>query len=678
MSGMKGSMGDLFEKAVKRASNGKDDALGFMLKLAAGRVKTCPFDEGSLSEARASIRLLAGFGEKEDVVASGQVFHLKLIGRLLKLYGDPDWEFVDGMGEGVPLGVDEQLPRTPAVFEEKGKWKLPDDVGPGVDTCENYRSVDPHLEKVKALFREEATLGWMEELPEDVARARFGTRLAIAALGVVEEKNKIRVVHDASHKVHVNHRIKVRDQIRCPGAGDIRTILRERVCAGVKSFAIMGDVSKAHRRVKIQEQDWGYQACQLEPGKIWINKVGTYGVTSASYWWARFAAASLVRLCHYVAGNQHPLDIMLYVDDHIMLACDKLGIVLCGMLIFFLSALGVPWRWDKGRGGTEVDWIGYWVDLWKGRLGISVKRAQWLSQWMAKQTSEGATDMADFVAVLGRLCFAMGPLEYLRPFISPLFAWAAAVGPRGKMQLPWSVTFILKLLEKELDGEGRVEEVRLTTKDLGVAFRADAKAEGQCVRIGGWECLGGTRPAEARWFAVDLTRTNAPWAFARGEPYRTIASLELFATLVCVTTFGGEWPAGSAGEVRLQGLTDNLGNTFAVTKLMSSKFPLVVILAELSAQLRARKMALSVGWTPRDQNEEADALTNGDYAQFRPANRVNVTIEEVKWLVPPRLMAVASDIFSEVQKRKAAKDHSPQQAPPAKKAKGGLRQRDPW
>ena len=37
------------------------------------------------------------------------------------MYDDPDWEFVDSMGEGVPLGVDEQLPRTPAVFEEKGK-----------------------------------------------------------------------------------------------------------------------------------------------------------------------------------------------------------------------------------------------------------------------------------------------------------------------------------------------------------------------------------------------------------------------------------------------------------------------------------------------------------------------------------------------------------------------------
>jgi hypothetical protein len=331
---------------------------------------------------------------------------------------------------------------------------LPDDAGPGCNVDENYQSVGPHLARVRALFREEAALGWMEEYPVDVAKKKFGARLAIAALGVVDEKDKIRVVHDGSHKVHVNHRIKVRDQIRCPGAGDVRTILQERGAVGARSFGILGDVSKAHRRVKIAERDWGYQACQLDEDTIWVNKVGTYGMTSASYWWARLAAALLVRLCYYVAGNRVPLDIMLYVDDHIMLATGKAGIVLSGMLIYFLVALGVPWRWDKSRGGTEVEWIGYWADLWHGRLGISVRRADWLAGWMNKQASEGFTDMADFTAVLGRLCFAMGPLEFLRPFIAPLFAWAAAVGPRGKMRLPWSVTFILRLLESEFRGPG--------------------------------------------------------------------------------------------------------------------------------------------------------------------------------------------------------------------------------
>jgi hypothetical protein len=191
----------------------------------------------------------------DDVVACNQVFLLKLISRLLRVYGDPDWEFVDGRGEGVPLGVDEPLPRTPAVFEEKGKWKLPDDAGPGCNVDENYQSVGPHLERVRALFREEAALGWMEECPVDVARERFGARLAIAAIGVVEEKDKIRVVHEGSHKLHVNHRIMVRDQIRCPAAGDVRTILQEHVAAGARSFGIFGDVSKAHRRVKIAERD---------------------------------------------------------------------------------------------------------------------------------------------------------------------------------------------------------------------------------------------------------------------------------------------------------------------------------------------------------------------------------------------------------------------------------------
>ena len=74
----------------------------------------------------------------------------------------------------------------------------------------------------------------------------------------------------------------------------------------------------------------------------------------------------------------------------------------------------------------------------------------------------------------------------------------------------------------------------------------------------------------------------------------------------------------------------------------------------------------------------APALTDGDYAQLGAANRVEVTIEEVQWLVLPKMMAVANDIFVEVQRRKASRDHGPEKAPPAKRAKGGLRQRDPW
>ena len=92
----------------------------------------------------------------------------------------------------------------------------------------------------------------------------------------------------------------------------------------------------------------------------------------------------------------------------------------------------------------------------------------------------------------------------------------------------------------ELAGKGRLNEVKLLTGDLGEAERADAKAEGGLVRIGGWECVQGRKPRYARWVVVELTKASAPWAFSRGEPYRSIAALEVFATLMCVVLFSSE------------------------------------------------------------------------------------------------------------------------------------------
>ena len=89
-------------------------------------------------------------------------------------------------------------------------------------------------------------------------------------------------------------------------------------------------------------------------------------------------------------------------------------------------------------------------------------------------------------------------------------------------------------------------------------------------------------------------------------------------------------------------------------------------------------MALSLGWAPREQNEEADALTNGDFSQFKSANRVNLVIDEVKWLILPRMLQVAEDIYEDVTRRKASHEQCPLPAPASKKAKGGLRARDPW
>ena len=325
-------------------------------------------------------------------------------------------------------------------------------------------------------------------------------------------------------------------------------------------------------------------------------------------------------------------------------------------------------------------WVGYEIGLRDWTLGISEARARWLIDWMMKTVEAKAVDLADLTAVLGRLAFAMGPLDFLRPFLAPIFAWTSAAGSRGVVLLPWSMLFLFKMLAEMLAGSGRYIEVEPEATDLGEAFRADAKAEGQEVVIGAWECLGGTRPSSARWFALRLTRASAPWAFAKGEPFKVVAALELFGTLMAVKVFGDKWPKSTRGMLKIGGSTDNGGNPHVLTRLMTSKFPLVVILAEIAAEMKANNWKLGLEWIPRGQNEEADDLTNWEFGRFSAEKRVEVDLQKVSWLLLERFMKEATDLYDAVvalKKRKEGISEAEGKGGTREKKSKKLRDRDP-
>ena len=74
---------------------------------------------------------------------------------------------------------------------------------------------------VQQQFLAEAERGAMAEMSLESAKATFGRDLAVASLDAIEKK-------DGSYRgVGVNARIKVRDQIRSPSAGDVQALLRE-------------------------------------------------------------------------------------------------------------------------------------------------------------------------------------------------------------------------------------------------------------------------------------------------------------------------------------------------------------------------------------------------------------------------------------------------------------------
>ncbi len=153
---------------------------------------------------------------------------------------------------------------------------------------------------------------------------------------------------------------------------------------------------------------------------------------------------------------------------------------------------------------------------------------------------------------------------------------------------------------------------------------------------------------------MTLDQDNAPWAFCKsGEAYRTIAALEAMATLVAVMIFAPTIPHRARGQVMLTSVTDNKGNMYALSRLMSTKFPLCLIVMELAAQLEHHQMRLNVEWAPRDYNQEADDLSNLRFDGFHPARRLGTRVEDLNFIVLDRLLRHALDFEAARQEKKS-------------------------
>ena len=360
-----------------------------------------------------------------------------------------------------------------------------------------------------------------------------------------------------------------------------------------------------------------------------------------------------MRLTHYLIGPEQAIWAMLYSDDGWLVGRGShFEIGLC-LHLFILELIGTPLAWHKLSGGFETEWVGYMLDIGRFQMGISLKRTQWVIGWIGDKLREKKVRLGEIREGLGRLQFVAGPLEHLRPFLGPLYAWSCAGAKYSRTSIPPMIMLILRFISEEL-GRARMSECRSRTADLGEVFRLDAKAQGEVVSIGGWRCRAGRPTRESEWFAVRLDRRNAPWAFSRGEAFRTIASLELLGALVGVMVLLPDAPvvSSSVGLATLTCGTDNQGNSFLLDKLMTTKYPLGIVLMELACQLGRRRAALHARWIPRLQNEEADALTNEDYRHFNMSMRIPVDLNTLPFVVMKELFEVGDAYVEEVNRLK--------------------------
>ncbi len=616
---------------------------------------------------------------------------LRLLHAVLTCAGDPDAAVVLDYIAGVSIGVDQRMPRTPAVYGPKRRWSLPeqrarkdaylDDVVP-LEWRENYRSAVVHADEIERQLELLTAEGKFIRLTEDEARARWPSSTP-ASLGALEKTKDdgtvaVRILYDGSQGVDINARIRQRDQESGPCAPDLKRVMRAQAELGTAvPRTLTVDIEDAHRIVNVKPSDWQYQLCRARPGGlVYASTVGLFGIASISYLWGRLAGAAL-RGLHYVAARREELWVLLVADDF---KADSTSADGDSALLFFaayLTLMGFPIKWAKSGGGDAVDWVGYSVLVAEFKLGLSANRADWVCRWCRQLADQGSCQIGDLRDGLGRLAFAVGALAYDRPFLAPIYGYVSRHPPQAFRKLPVFVRLLLSFIAERVArrrhyccGVSRPRDDRCP--------RADARADDTTIGLGGWlptlDAEGHVSTKLSPWYSLVLDRSTAPWAYARGgKPNRSIAALEALATLYTIKLFTPHFKKGTRGAVALKGFTDNQGNAYALSKLVSGRFPLCLIVMELAVVLEEADLQLELAWTPREFNQEADDLSNGLTEAFDPARRVDIDAADAGWHILGEWMDLGLRFFEE-----NARAQPLPRRPARRRREERLRHRDPW
>ena len=418
------------------------------LQLAVGRMKSSPFSEQGVQRLRQQVASMLPDPDLALQVPERQPFLLHLLSQSLKLLGDPDWACLtqgeECFATGVPLGDEVPLPRTPQVYRERVKERTLD-VTPFQQIMNNYESAELSADKLEEHFAAEERAGRMIPSTEPALRAEYGDTLLVASMGALLKPNgDIRPLHDGTHGIGLNNRIKILDRLEMPGPDEIL----ETVALGQESkeavFCISADIAQAHRLTKIRRADWAKLGCKArsEARTVWVNTVGTFGISSAAYHWSRLFGC-IGRWVHRVMLTVWQMQVV-FADDLHLLTAGQHKFLTMWMCLAAYELVGTPFAYRKFRGGTVVDFVGYEISYTDWRAGISERRCSWLVKWILE------AEQADWIVVgrsvielAGRLSFVARLLTWIKPFLSPLHSWCAVLARgtavRMRVGAPWNV-----------------------------------------------------------------------------------------------------------------------------------------------------------------------------------------------------------------------------------------------
>jgi|Cyp1metagenome_2_1107374.scaffolds.fasta_scaffold09372_16 hypothetical protein len=85
---------------------------------------------------------------------------------------------------------------------------------------------------------------------------------------------------------------------------------------------------------------------------------------------------------------------------------------------------------------------------------------------------------------------------------------------------------------------------------------------------------------------------------------------------------------------------------------MSTKYLLTLLLMELTEELRRKDLRLDLEWVRREDNVDADDLSNENWSNFSAHMRDERRPEEIGWIVLDRLQRKGLELYREIQELK--------------------------
>ena len=283
-------------------------------------------------------------------VAPGQPFTLDLLESLRRLGGFCDPTLVCSLRDGVSTGV--LSPLIPS-----GRWprsNLSPCLGPSLEWCDgNWKSASTDEPALRRLVEQEVHDGFVAEFHGTLADAQKLWPSGVA-------KGKLGIARSAGHTDRlilgttisgVNPMAIVPEKTMVPGPFDVRHHVQPN--PDKRRVALVIDVSKAHKRIKLARADQGLMLFEAA-NRLYHYLVCHFGDTISELWWKRVAVL-ITYIAHSLLWTQHGGHV--YVDDWLLVMLVRLAHPPSLLGHCYLCSAGCTPQLGKcASGGSLVGW----------------------------------------------------------------------------------------------------------------------------------------------------------------------------------------------------------------------------------------------------------------------------------------------------------------------------------